>query len=95
MAAKESAPALPRGWLGDEIKEEDWDRLKTLGAVSMHTNHKKLRTDDLARLKGEGYRVLVYTVNDVETAERLFDLGVDGLFTDNLRESATRFPALL
>ncbi|HEY2629053.1 MAG TPA: glycerophosphodiester phosphodiesterase [Usitatibacter sp.] len=95
LAAKEAAPALPRGWLADEIAEEDWERLKTLGAVSMHTNHKKLRAEDVVRLKGEGYRVLVYTVNDIETAERLFDLGIDGLFTDNLREFAARFPALI
>ncbi|HLX23682.1 MAG TPA: glycerophosphodiester phosphodiesterase [Usitatibacter sp.] len=92
MAAKESAPSLRRGWLADEIKEEDWLRLKALGAVSMHTNHKKIRAEDVARLKGEGYRVMVYTVNEVETAERLFDLGIDGLFTDNLREFAARFP---
>jgi glycerophosphoryl diester phosphodiesterase len=92
MAAKESAPSLRRGWLADEIKDEDWARLKTLGAVSMHTNHKKLRVEDVRRLKGEGYRVMVYTVNEVETAERLFDLGIDGIFTDSLREFAARFP---
>jgi glycerophosphoryl diester phosphodiesterase len=95
MAAKESAPALWRGWLADEVKEEDWGRLKALGAVSMHTNHKKIRAGDVARLKGEGYRVMVYTVNEVEAAERLFDLGIDGLFTDNLREFAAHFPALI
>ncbi len=92
MAAKESAPSLRRGWLADEIKEEDWARLKALGAVSMHTNHKKVRAEDVKRLKDEGYRVMVYTVNDIETAERLFDLGIDGLFTDNLREFAAVFP---
>lgn len=95
MAARDSAPSLRRGWLADEIREEDWPRLKALGAVSMHTNHKKLRPADVVRLKAEGYRVMVYTVNDVETAERLFDLGIDGLFTDNLREFAARFPGLI
>jgi len=92
MAAKQSAPSLRRGWLADEIEDEDWTRLKTLGAVSMHTNYRKIRAGDIARLKGEGYRVMVYTVNEVQTAERLFDLGIDGLFTDNLREFAAHFP---
>ena len=92
MAAKESAPHLARGWLADEITEEDWGRLDVLGAVSMHTNHKKLRVPDIARLKARGYRVLVYTVNEIETAGRLFAAGVDGIFTDNLREFAARFP---
>jgi glycerophosphoryl diester phosphodiesterase len=95
MAAKEAAPALWRGWLVDEIKDEDWGRLKTLGAVSLHTNQKKIRAEDVKRLKSEGYRVMLYTVNEVETAERLFDMGVDGLFTDNLREFAKKFPGLI
>ena len=95
VAAKEAAPALPRGWLTDDFTGEDWKRLKRLRVVSMHTNYKKLREDDVVRLKGEGYRVMVYTVNEVETAERLFDLGVDGLFTDNLREFAAHFPGAI
>ena len=95
MAAKEAAPSLLRGWLVDEFTDEDWKRLKLLRAVSLHTNHTKLRTDDTAKLKDEGYRVMVYTVNDIETAERLFELGVDGIFTDNLREFAARFPDLI
>ncbi len=95
MAAKDAAPSLRRGWLVDDITDEDWKRLKLVRAVSLHANHKKLRAEDVARLKAEGYRVMVYTVNDIDTAERLFDLGIDGLFTDNLREFATRFPALL
>jgi len=92
MAAREAAPSLARGWLTDDIGAEDWTRLKTLEAVSLHTNHRKLRAEDVARLKAEGYRVMVYTVNDVEAAQRLFELGVDGLFTDNLREFASKFP---
>jgi glycerophosphoryl diester phosphodiesterase len=95
MAAKEVAPALPRGWLADEFTDEDWKHLKQLRAVSFHTNHKKIRPEEIASLKGEGYRVLVYTVNDIDTAQRLFDLGVDGLFTDNLREFAAKFPEMI
>jgi glycerophosphoryl diester phosphodiesterase len=38
---------------------------------------------------------MLYTVNEVETAEALLDAGVDGLFTDNLAEFAARFASLI
>ena len=92
MAAKWAAPALPRAWLASRFSEEDWDRMAELEAVAVHTNHTKLDPANVPRLHENGYRVLAYTVNDVEAAERLFAAGIDGLFTDNLREFAVRFP---
>lgn len=92
MAARESAPSLPRGWLAKELTPEDWGRLEELEAVSFHTDHKKIDVAAIPKLKDRGYRVMVYTVNDVATAKRLFDAGVDGMFTDNLREFAGAFP---
>lgn len=92
MAAKAAAPGLPRGWLAKELTPEDWGRLEQLEAVSFHTDHKKLDVAAIPRLKERGYRVMVYTVNDVETAKKLFEAGVDGMFTDNLREFAAAFP---
>jgi glycerophosphoryl diester phosphodiesterase len=93
VAAKESAPGLPRGWLVDEFTEADWERLETLDAVSLNTDHVTFRVKDVDRLHDRGYRVLLYTVNDVETAERLFAAGVDGIFTDNLKVFAEKFGA--
>ena len=92
MAAKDAAPDLPRGWLTDEFTPPDWAKLAVLDAVSLHTNHRKLPENALSRLHDKGYRVLLYTVNDAATAERLLDAGVGGIFTDNLREFAERFP---
>lgn len=91
-AAKQAAPRLPRGWLASRIQPEDWERMEALEAVSVHTNHKKLDPASVARAHGAGYRLLVYTVNDAGVAEGLLGAGVDGLFTDNLREFALRFP---
>jgi glycerophosphoryl diester phosphodiesterase len=91
-AAREAAPSLPRAWLTPKLVREDWDRLAALGAVSLNTDYKELALGDIARLHDKGYRVLVYTVNDPLVAERLMRAGVDGLFTDNLREFAERFP---
>ncbi len=94
MAAKEAAPELPRGWLIGEFSDADWKRLEDLGAVSLHTDHKKLDPANLKRLHDRGYRVMLYTVNDPATAEQLFASGADGLFTDNLKVFADWFPAL-
>jgi glycerophosphoryl diester phosphodiesterase len=95
MAAKEAAPDLPRGWLIKQFTDADWDRLEELEAASLHTDHRRLALEDVARLHDRGYRVLVYTVNDAAVAGTFLDAGVDGLFTDNLREFAQRFPELI
>jgi len=95
MAAKQAAPDLARGWLASELTPEDWGRLEALEAVSFHTDHKKLDVAAIPKLKERGYRVMVYTVNDVATAKRLFDAGVDGMFTYNLKEFAAIFPEAL
>lgn len=91
-AAREAAPHLPRAWLASRFSEADWGRMAALEAVSVHTNHTKLDPAVIPRLHDKGYRVLAYTVDDVAAAESLFGAGVDGLFTDNLRGLAARFP---
>lgn len=95
MAAREAAPELPRGWLIDEVTDVDFSRLSALQARSLHTNHKKFDLGLLPRLHAEGYRVMLYTVNDAERAAQLLDAGVDGIFTDELELFAARFPALI
>lgn len=89
------APELPRGWLTPQVVDADWDRLDLLEATSLHTNHRHLTKAQVDRLHDKGMRVMAYTVNDVARAEELFGWGVDGMFTDNLREFAQRFPQYL
>jgi glycerophosphoryl diester phosphodiesterase len=95
MAAKQAAPELPRGWLVKQFGEADWERLAALEAASLHTDHTKFDLARLPELHDKGYRVMLYTVNDPEVAKRLLAAGVDGIFTDNLKEFATRFPAMV
>lgn len=92
MAAREAAPHLPRGWLTKEIVAEDWKRMESLEAVSVHTDHRTLVPENIERAHAKGLRVLVYTVNDPAAAEALFASGVDTIVTDNLAEFARRFP---
>lgn len=95
MAAKDAAPELQRAWLVDTVTDADWERLEALEAVAIHTSHKKLDPAMVPRLHEAGYRVNLYTVNEVIRAEELLAAGVDGLFTDNLQVFAERFPALI
>lgn len=90
-AARDAAPEIERAWLIDRFTEADWERLRALDAISLNTSFKTFDPADVARLHDAGYRVMLYTVNDAATAERLLAAGVDGLFTDNLREFAERF----
>lgn len=95
MAAKEAAPGIRRSWLVSQFTEADWPRLEALGAVALHTNYRNVRPELIRELHARGYKVNLYTVNEIDTAQRLFDAGADGLFTDNLREFAAKYPQLL
>jgi glycerophosphoryl diester phosphodiesterase len=92
MAAKRAAPHLPRGFLTREIVAEDWARLDELEADAVHTDYRAFPLENLQRTRAKGLRVLLYTINDPEVAQRFFDAGVDSIVTDNLAEFARRFP---
>ena len=51
-------------------------------AVSLNLWHQSVTPDIVARAHAAGLRVLAYTVNTPEDAQRMRDLGVDGFFTD-------------
>ena len=95
MAAKEVAPGIPRGWLISQFTGADYERMAALDATSVHTNYRKFPMGELRKLHGLGYRVLLYTVNEVAAARSALEAGVDGVITDNLREFAESFPDLI
>lgn len=95
IAAKAAAPGLPRAWITSKLAPEDRGRLAALEAVSLHTNQRRVSRAEVERLREEGYRVLLYTVDEPERAEALFGWGVDAVFTDNLRAFAQHFPGLI
>ena len=95
MAAKEAEPDLPRGWLTKAFVDAEWQTLETLRAVSLHTSFKTFPPERIKEVQQRGYRVMIYTINDAELAQRYLDAGVDGIFTDNLREFSQRFPKLI
>jgi glycerophosphoryl diester phosphodiesterase len=86
--ARQSAPAVPRALLLDRLWPDWWPVAQSLGCVAVITNHRLMDAAMVEQLHGAGLRALCYTVNDVEDAERLCGLGVDGLITDAI----DRFP---
>jgi len=83
-AAREAAPALERGYLVGDVPPDWRGRLERHGCVSLNCDHVRLREADARAIKRSGYALLCYTVNDVDTARRLFAWGVDAIFTDRL-----------
>ena len=82
--ARESAPELPRGLLIDTLWE-GWDSsAQALGVVAVVANQALWDEALVQRCRTESWRMLAYTVNDEWAAQRLLNLGLDGLITDRV-----------
>ena len=78
--------AKPDWQLGQlwEALPDDWQNtVDAIEAVSVHLDHTQLTPPKARVIKDAGLDLYVYTVNDVNEASRLFDMGVDGIFTDD------------
>lgn len=83
-AARRVAPALPRALLLDTLPADWMQRCAALGCVALDANHKVLDAEGIEAAHRAGLKVICYTVNDSARARALFDLGLDGLITDNV-----------
>jgi glycerophosphoryl diester phosphodiesterase len=82
VAALEIAPDWPRGYLFDR-KPKNWQaEIEALKPATLNTSHRRLTAATVAQLKAKGLPVLTYTVNDPKRARVLFEMGVDGVFSD-------------
>lgn len=70
------APLYGR-WRGDPFRT-----CEVLGAGFLNIGRKLATPARLTAAKSKGLKVLVYTVNDVDEARRLFESGAWGVFTD-------------
>ncbi len=81
-AAKEILPEWPRAMLFDRLPE-DWRSVgKALDAVSINLSQRHLTREQVMEVRGAGYAVMAYTVNEPDRAQTLFSWGVDAIFTD-------------
>ena len=86
--ASAAQPELPRGLLIHALEGQTWAQwLRHATRLQCHAvvcNHALWNTESVALAKAAGFRLLSYTVNDPEAAQRLLDLGTDGLITDRV-----------
>jgi glycerophosphoryl diester phosphodiesterase len=55
---------------------------KTIKAVAIHPNHALLSRENVKRAQNEGFKVYTWTVNDIETINRMKSYHVDGIISD-------------
>lgn len=81
-AAYYAQPTLPRALLVNSIPA-DWQvRLERLACVALACNVTQLSGDEVRAVKAAGYKLLVYTCNNLDEAADLLALGVDCIITD-------------
>ncbi|MFN3376754.1 MAG: glycerophosphodiester phosphodiesterase [Burkholderiaceae bacterium] len=82
--ARAAAAHLPRGLLLDTLWDGCLDVAAQLECAAVICNHALWDAALVARVQGAGHRALSYTVNDDWAAQRLIDLGTDGIITDRV-----------
>ena len=74
----------PRGLLLDTLWDRWADIAHQLDCRAIVCNHALWDAALVAQVQGMGMRALSYTVNDEWAAERLVQLGTDGIVTDRV-----------
>ena len=82
--AQRAAPGLPRGLLLDTLWEGWLQAAQDLGCVAVVCNHALWDAATVRQARQAALRCLCYTVNDEWAAQRLWDLGIDGIITDRV-----------
>ncbi len=82
--AQLAAPHLPRGLLLDTLWTGWLETALTLDCVAIVCNHALWDRSTVTQAQSAGFKTLSYTVNDEWAAQRLIDLGTDGIITDRV-----------
>jgi glycerophosphoryl diester phosphodiesterase len=84
QGAHAEQPQLKRGLLLDSLCMGWLETALTLDCVALVCNHALWDASTVLQAKSAGLRTLSYTVNDEWAAQRLMDLGTDGIITDRV-----------
>jgi len=81
-AAQARAPSIARGVLFRAVPK-NWRAIaERYGCTTIHAEHRRLRPALVAEVRGAGYPLLAYTVNEPDQANKLFAWGVTSVFSD-------------
>lgn len=64
---------------GEEILPEKW---RDIHPISCHVPLKSATSELIGRLRHEGVRIYVYTVDDLRDMKKCLEIGADGMFTN-------------
>jgi glycerophosphoryl diester phosphodiesterase len=81
-AARKADPELLLGYLAERLEAGWYEQATQLGCASLHLPHAKLAPETFEAARAAGLPLLLYTVNDLEEAQRLRGAGAAALFTD-------------
>ena len=82
--AQAMQPELPRGLLLDTLWKGWLETALALDCQAIVCNHALWDRSSVTQAQSAGFRTLSYTVNDEWAAQRLLDLGTDGIITDRV-----------
>lgn len=75
-------PSIPRGVLFQHWPRHALEIAKQLSCFSIHLPARAATCARIHAIHAAGFKVCVYTINNKKTAIRLFDRGVDAIFSD-------------
>jgi glycerophosphoryl diester phosphodiesterase len=79
-------PSVPIGILLTHGKVGAWSKLifdMFVNYHSIHPHYSIVTPKMIQRARSKGHRVIAYTVNQPEDIQRLYAMGIDGIFTDD------------
>ena len=76
------APQIPLGLLTYGYPLGCVEMARKFNVVSVHLHHDAVRPVRIKELQEFGFKVFVYTVNDLDEIQNMLNLGVDGIFSD-------------
>lgn len=82
--ALQAQPELPRGLLLEELTQGWLETALRLDCVAVVCDYPLWNQSSVAQARAAGLRTLSYTVNDAAQAQRLMDIGTDGIITDRV-----------
>ncbi|MFT3742612.1 MAG: glycerophosphoryl diester phosphodiesterase [Gammaproteobacteria bacterium] len=83
-AVREIDPSVPLGLLLNRWFLGWENVLKELSAFSLHVRHQILSAEKVKHIHDLGYKALAYTVDDPSVASRLYEWGVDAVFSNTV-----------
>lgn len=82
VAAAQCMPHIPRAMLWRKLPRDWAATAARLGCATVNASHERLDATLAGEVRGAGYPLLAYTVNDAARARQLFRWGVASVFSD-------------